>query len=154
METAMETRKSRYVVLFFASALFFAMQLSPWLLGQTTTTPPSKGSPMYDTATETTVSGTVEAVNQVTGRRGWNGTHVQLKTAEGSSMDVHVGPSWFLSKNKFSLAQGDQIQVTGSKVRFNDADALLARTIKKGDSELTLRNAQGFPAWSRSRWRN
>lgn len=135
--------------LLIASAIFIAMQISPLLAAQTPPGPPP-GAPMYDTATETSVSGTVEAVNEVTGRRGWSGTHVQLKTAEGI-LDVHVGPSWFLTKKKFALAKGDQIEVTGSKIRYNDADALLARTIKKGDVELTLRNAQGIPAWSRGR---
>ena len=145
----MKIRKMRHHILLFALAVFFAMQLSSLLLAQAPGGPPM-GSPMYNTATEATVSGTVEAVNQVTGRRGWNGTHLQLKTAEGS-LDVHVGPSWFLTNKKFQLAKGDQIEVTGSKIRFNDTDALLARTIKKGDSELTLRNAQGIPAWSRGR---
>ncbi|MBW4043685.1 hypothetical protein [Acidipila rosea] len=135
---------------FYALSILLAMViLAPAMyVGAQTTDTPTRRSLMYNTATETTVSGTIEAVNQVTGRRGWNGTHLQLKTAEGV-MDVHVGPSWFLTQKKFELAKGDQVEITGSKVKFNDADALIARTIKKGESELTLRNAQGIPAWSR-----
>ncbi|MHB1020897.1 MAG: hypothetical protein ACYC46_08710 [Acidobacteriaceae bacterium] len=145
----MKIWKIRPHVLLLAATAFIAMQFSPLLVAQAPPGPP-KGSPMYDTATETTVTGAVEAVHQVAGRRGWSGTHLQLKTAEGT-IDVHAGPSWFLTKKKFDLAKGDQIEVTGSKVQFNGADALLARTIKKGDTELTLRNAQGIPAWSRGR---
>lgn len=125
------------------------MPVMPQLLGQATSDT-TKRSPMYDTATETTVNGTVEAVNVITGRRGWGGTHLQLTTGDGM-LDVHVGPAWYLTKQGFAIAKGDQLTVTGSKIQYNNADALLARTIKKGDSEITLRNAQGIPAWSRGR---
>jgi hypothetical protein len=107
-----------------------------------------KGAPMYNPATETTVKGTIEAVNQMTGRQGWGGTHLQLK-AESETLDVHVGPSWFLSQNKITFAKGDQIEVTGSKVKFANGEALLAREITNGDRKLTLRNESGFPVWSR-----
>jgi hypothetical protein len=107
-----------------------------------------KGAPIYNPATEITVKGTVEAVNQVTGRGGWGGTHLQLKT-ESETLDVHVGPSWFLTQSKIVFAKGDQVEVTGSKVKFANGDALLAREITKGDQKLTLRNENGFPVWSR-----
>jgi len=107
-----------------------------------------KGAPLYNPATEITVTGTVEAENKITGRQGWGGTHLQLKT-ESETLDVHVGPSWFLSQNKVTFAKGDQIEVTGSKVKFANADALLAREITKGGQKLILRNENGFPVWSR-----
>ena len=108
----------------------------------------ARGVPMYNPATEVTLKGTVEAVNQMTGRRGWGGTHLQLKT-DSETLDVHVGPSWFLSQNKMSFAKGDAVEVTGSKVVFANGDSLLAREIKKGDQKLRLRNETGFPVWSR-----
>jgi DNA/RNA endonuclease YhcR with UshA esterase domain len=106
---------------------------------------------MYDTATETTVKGTVEEVKQVSGPRGGpGGTHLILKT-DKETLEVHLGPTTFLEKEKFTFAKGDQIEVTGSKVKIGAADALLAREVKKGDKTLTLRNAQGIPAWSSGR---
>jgi hypothetical protein len=104
-------------------------------------------APAYDTATEVTLKGSVEAVNQITGPQSWGGTHLSLKT-EKEAIDVHVGPSWFLAQNKMSFAKGDQVEVTGSRVKFGDKDALIAREVKKGGATLTLRNAQGIPAWS------
>jgi hypothetical protein len=98
--------------------------------------------------TEITVKVIVEAVKQVTARQGWGGTHLQLKT-ESETLDVHVGPSWSLSQKKMSFAKGDQIEVTGSKVKFDNADALLAREITKGEQKLALRDKNGFPVWSR-----
>jgi hypothetical protein len=108
--------------------------------------------PKYDPASEVTVQGTVEEVTEHTGPMGWTGTHLALKT-EKETLEVHLGPSAFLAEKEFAFAMGDPVEVTGSKVKLEGADVLLARTIKKGDKTLTLRNAAGIPMWSRSRWR-
>jgi len=76
------------------------------------------------------VKGLVEDVTQQSGRRGWSGIHLSLKT-ETETLDVHVGPSWFISQNQFSFAKGGQIEITGSKVNLGAGAALLAREIKK-----------------------
>ncbi len=93
------------------------------------------------------MKGSVEEVQQLKGPRGWAGSHLSLKTDTGT-IDVHAGPSWFLTQNKIAFAKGDQIQVTGSKVKFGASDALIAREIMKDGKTITLRNAQGIPAWS------
>jgi hypothetical protein len=82
------------------------------------------------------------------GHRGHMGLHLTLKT-DSESYTVLVGPAQFVKDKGFTFAKGDQIEVTGSKVKFGDGDALIAREIKKGDKILTLRNAQGIPDWSR-----
>lgn len=106
-----------------------------------------RAAPMYNTATEVTLKGSVEAVNQVQGPRGWGGTHLSLKT-DKETIDVHVGPSWFLTQNKMSFAKGDRVEVTGSRVKFGDQDALIARQIRRGGETFILRDKLGFPAWS------
>jgi DNA/RNA endonuclease YhcR with UshA esterase domain len=108
--------------------------------------------PKYNSSTEVTVKGTVGEVKEVTGPMGWAGTHLMLKT-QNETQDVHLGPASFLAEKKFKFTKGDQIEVTGSKIKYEGADALLAREVKKGDETLTLRNAQGIPQWSRSRRR-
>lgn len=102
---------------------------------------------LYDPNTETTVKGTVEKVTEIPGRRGWNGTHLSLQT-DNQTYDVHVGPSDYVAKNGFMFSTGNQIEVTGSKVKINCADAIIAREIKKEDKVLTLRDGQGIPKWS------
>ena len=136
-------------VLLSSVALLFLIQAVPLLRSQY---PSNSGrtSLMYDSTTETTVSGIVEEVQNVSGTRGWHGIHLQLKTAD-EVLDAHIGPSWFLAQKKFEISKGDQVEVTGSKLRLDNVDTLIARTIKKGDSQLTLRNEQGIPAWSRGR---
>ena len=106
---------------------------------------------MYNPATETTIQGTVEEVKQIPGPRGGpGGTHLTVKT-DRETLDVHLGPTTFLEKQNFTFAKGDQIEVMGSKVKIEGADALIAREVKKGGKTLTLRNAQGVPAWSGGR---
>jgi hypothetical protein len=111
-----------------------------------------RGTPKYDKATEVKVKGTVEEVKEYPSPMGWNGTHAMLK-AEGQTLDVHLGPSDFLKEKGFVLEAGDGIEVTGSRVKYESNDTLLAREVKKADMTLTLRNAQGIPVWSRSRRR-
>ncbi len=108
----------------------------------------SQGQPRtYDPATEGTWTGVVEAVNVVPGSGRGGGLHLTLKTA-AERLDVHVGPTWFVSSKGVTFAKGDNVTVTGSKVTVSGAPAVIAREIKKGDTTLTLRNASGIPAWS------
>jgi DNA/RNA endonuclease YhcR with UshA esterase domain len=111
---------------------------------------PNAAGPMYNVATEVTLKGSVESVQQMAGPQGWGGTHLSIKT-DNETADVHLGPSWFLAQKKVSFAKGDQIEVTGSRVKFQGQDAIIAREIKKGNETITLRNARGIPMWSRGR---
>jgi len=111
------------------------------------------GARHYDPSTVVTLKGTVQDLQSNAmaqghnGRMGGMGTHLVLKT-DKESMTVLVGPSSFLTEKNFSLANGDKIEVTGSKVKYGGSDAIIAREIKKGDAVLTLRNEQGVPQWS------
>ena len=111
-----------------------------------------QGMPRYDTATEVTLRGTITTVETHMGKMGWNGTHLVV-SFDAETLTVHVGPSKYLEQQGFSFVSGEQIQVTGSRIKSEGSDFLIAREIKKGDHVLTLRNAQGIPAWSRNRWR-
>lgn len=110
------------------------------------------GMPRYDTTTEVTLRGTIAEVESHKGRMGWAGTHLVVNF-ETERLSVHLGPSNYLVQQGFSFAAGEQIEVTGSRIKLEGSDVLIAREIKKGDKVLTLRNAQGIPAWSRNRWR-
>lgn len=144
----MKTRKLWGIVLF---AALFALSGSVVAFGQQGTGQGRQGQRYYNPATEVTVKGTVEQVRQVTGRKSWwTGTHLTLKTAK-ETLDVHLGPSWYLAEKKFAVAKGDQIEVTGSKIKYEGADAIIAREVTKGKQVLVLRNAQGVPEWSKGR---
>jgi hypothetical protein len=104
----------------------------------------------YNPATEVRETGTVEDVREVTGYRGWPGTHILLKT-DKEDLDVHLGPTAFVTQSGFTFAKGDRIEVLGSRVKVGATDALLAREIKKDGKTLVLRDANGIPKWSRGR---
>jgi len=108
-----------------------------------------RGARNYNPATETTVTGTVENVTQLTGQRGSAGTHLTLKTEQGE-YDVHLGPASYLSAQQFTFAKGDKLEVVGSKTKVGGKDALIARQVTKDGKTLTLRDEQGFPKWSRA----
>ncbi len=117
----------------------------------------SMADPFYNTASEVTVSGTVDDVQQMTGKgsagqtwtcpRGWTGTHLMLRTDVGI-LPVHVGPSAYLAAKNFTIAKGDKLTILGSKVQYQRSDVLVAKRIAKGNEVLTLRNSAGFPMWT------
>lgn len=111
------------------------------------------GRLMYNPSTETTVSGTVEQVRTMHYGGGWGGTHLDLKTEQGM-FDVHLGPSAYIASTGFKFAKGDQIEVTGSKVKFEGHDAIIAREVKAGGKTLTLRDVHGIPEWGGRGWRS
>ncbi|KJU81873.1 conserved hypothetical protein, secreted [Candidatus Magnetobacterium bavaricum] len=105
---------------------------------------------MYDPQTVTTIAGVVEAVEQFTPRKGMSyGIHLRVKTQEGS-ISVHVGPSGYVEKQDVKIQVGDNIEVKGSKVTFNNEPAIIAAEIKKGDATLSLRDDNGIPKWAGS----
>ncbi len=105
--------------------------------------PRGRGPRLYDPKTLTTVSGEVAAV-ETWGRRG---VGVELQTAEGT-LSVHVGPSWFLEEHGLQIAQGDKLEITGSKVAFRGKPGLVAQVVKKGELAVALRDIQGVPVWA------
>lgn len=107
-----------------------------------------QGGGNYNSATEMTLTGTIESVKTMPSQgRGGGGLHLILAVSSGS-IDVHVGPASFVASKHVTFAKGDALIVVGSKVTIDGQDALIAREIKKGDQVLTLRDAKGFPLWS------
>ena len=104
---------------------------------------------VYDPATETTVSGRVEAVRTVEHRRG-AGLHVELSTG-GGPLVVHLGPKAFVEGAGVSLAPGDSVEVTGSRVGEGEGAFLVARSVTEGGVAVALRDELGRPLWAGGR---
>lgn len=116
---------------------------------------PGRGPPpdrLYDVATVTSVSGTVASEQRQDRGRGHRGVHLSLDTPAGA-LDVHLGPDFFVDGQPLKLAVGDQVTVTGSKVTFEGAPALVARSVSRGAETLVLRDEAGRPRWSGPRGR-
>ncbi len=103
---------------------------------------------MFDPATVETVSGTVESVDKVTPMKGMHsGIHLTLKTDKGT-IDVHLGPEWYIERLDTKILKGDEVEVKGSRVTIGGKPAIIASEVKKGDSVLLLRDNNGVPAWA------
>jgi hypothetical protein len=110
--------------------------------------PTSAGVPLYDPDTVTTVRGAVVSVSVVPARgRRSGGTHLQMET-EGRTLDVHLGPTWFLEAQGFAVTKGDTVEVTGSLLDLDGTTVLVARDVRNDGRALRLRDEQGVPTWA------
>jgi len=123
----------------FAIALFVLLSLT-FASAQSGTT-----TPKYNKATETKIKGVIDDIKIIPGAN--EGVHLMVKTAAETIL-VHVGPEKFLAAIEVSFAKGDEVEVTGSKVKDADGtDEILAREIVKGDNVIVLRDDKGVPVW-------
>lgn len=105
-------------------------------------------SRMYNPKTVETLSGEVASVEKFApGRKMSYGVHFTLKT-EKETIPVHLGPSWYMEKQAVTIAQGDKVEVTGSRITYQGQPTIIAQEVKKGGQVLKLRDAAGVPAWA------
>jgi len=104
--------------------------------------------PKYDPATEAVFKGTVvEVKDRQCPVSGGLGSHVILKLADGSTIEVHLAPTKFVKTYELVFAVGDQLEVTGSKVKFEGVDTIFAREVKRGNDDFVFRDKDGKPVW-------
>ncbi len=103
--------------------------------------------PKYDVAKEVTIKGTVEEVKQVPNPKGAMGIHLMVKSGS-DVLEVRLCPNSFLKEIDIAFNKGDELKVTGSKVRVGEKDVILAREIERGNNTIVLRDKQGVPVWT------
>lgn len=97
----------------------------------------------YDAARETILQGTV--VNYTEDSPGPPiGAHVTVQTANGTAVDVHLGPASYLRGNHFSLAAGESVRLVGVSVLTKGGNVFLARMAQHGTQAITVRSPNGF----------
>ena len=104
------------------------------------------GSPKYDAQTETKMRGTVDDVRLPPSAK--EIVYLLLKADTGATVEVYVCPKSFLDDMGVAFAKGDQIDLSGSKVKQGDTDLILAREIVKKTDTLVLRDDKGKPVWN------
>jgi hypothetical protein len=103
-------------------------------------------APKYDVASEVTVKGTIDEVRDMpVGKE--NHIHVMLKTVS-ETIEVRMCPTVFLKDFEVTFEKGQQIEVTGSRVKIDDQNVILAREVVNGNSTVILRDKQGAPVWT------
>ncbi len=103
---------------------------------------------MYDPKTVETIMGTVEKVDKITPAKGMSyGVHITVKTDQ-ETIDVHLGPGWYIENQDIKIMPGDKIELKGSRITFQGKPVIIAAEIKKGDEVLQLRDENGYPSWA------
>ncbi len=103
---------------------------------------PPKGSaaPLkYDLQTETKANGVVDDVKVLS--FGTRKDFIQLILKDGSGTIVlYMCPKPFEDEIGVTFAKGDQISFTGSRVKQEESEVILARDVAKGEMTFTFRD--------------
>jgi len=102
--------------------------------------------PKYDAATETKLKGVVEELKFDTPAGGKPVAYLVVKSGD-TKTQVFLCPKSFLDDVGATFSPGDDVQITGSKVQQAGAEVILAREVVKSGDTITLRFADGKPAW-------
>src|SRR5947207_9065507 len=143
-ESGLSSRSRKFVLLLVLLAVVFG---APALAQKNRTAPASP--PKYDLKTEAKFKGTVADLQLPPKGSEKEIAHLVLKNG-ADAVDVYLCPQAFLADMGFSFSKGDEIALTGSKVKQGEADLILAREVVKGNDTLVLRDEKGSPVWS---WR-
>ena len=106
----------------------------------------AQAPPKYDPATETKLKGVVEELKFVPATGGKPVAYLVVKSGQ-DTVQVFLCPKSFLDDMGASFKAADAVEVTGSKVKQDNGEMILAREVVKGDDTLTLRFKDGKPAW-------
>ena len=141
-------RSSKPVPSIFQKKIFIpfatlALAWSALLSGET-------GPPKYDLHTEAKMKGTVDEVKLPAKGNDREVVHLLMKNGE-EVVDLYFCPKAFMDDMGVSFSKGDELAVTGSKVKYGGADLVLAREVVKGTETLVLRDEKGDPVWN---WRH
>jgi|ERR1700733_1885296 len=107
----------------------------------------AEAPPKYDLQTETKMKGTVEEVKLPAKGSEKEVVHLLLKNGDGV-VDLYFCPKSFMDDMGVSFSKGDELAFTGSKVKYDGVDLILAREVLKGSDTLVLRDEKGNPVWS------
>jgi hypothetical protein len=131
--------------------LFFAAFLaSLCLLPATAQKSQQPSPPKYDLHTETKMKATVEEV-KLPPKGSEKEVAYLLVKIETDSVDVYLCPKSFFDDMGMSFSKGDEVALTGSKVKHGEADLVLAREVVRGNDTFVLRDEKGNPVWASQR---
>ena len=123
-------------------ALLSLISLLPPALAQTAER--ATGPFSYDASNEVTLNATVVSLLTTPSPGMIMGSHLLLATPSGP-VDASLGRFGLLGKGTFSVAPGQQVEVTGVMNTVKDKQVFLVRSVKVGGQAYTIRNEHGFP---------
>jgi hypothetical protein len=106
--------------------------------------PQETNHPKYDLSTESKMKATVQEVRLPA--KGSEIAHLLVKIGT-DTFDVYLCPKAFLDDMGVNFSQGEEIVLTGSRIKQGEADLILPRDVVRGNDALVLRDAKGNPVW-------
>ena len=129
----------------FRVVLFLLLCVMPGLSQKTQAEDSSL--PKYDLHTETKTKGIVDEVNLLSVGTRKDFTELVIKNG-ADKVHIYMSPQPFQEEMGISFTKGDKIAVTGSKVKRDASDVILAREPVKGSETLLFRDDKGNPIWN------
>ena len=102
----------------------------------------------FNRAATVRVSGEVIQLERVTPLPGMSDGYLLLLKTRDETLQVDLGPAWYLERQDFSLEARDAVAVAGSRVRVGGRNVIMATSVVKRDKVLLLREVDGLPLWS------
>jgi hypothetical protein len=109
---------------------------------------PGRGHHWYDPTKAETIKGQVVQVTEFESRNGMHKAVGLTVNAGGKTVTVHLGPQFYLEKQQFKIADGDQVEITGVRTMRGDQEIFVAGQVKKGGQVLKLHDENGRPLWA------
>lgn len=105
--------------------------------------------PVPGTCVPGKITGKIKRVYTETLTEGmYPGMALTVETKERGEVPVHLGPVWFLERQEFELAPGQEVTIQGICTKSSTGkDELLAIELVQGDNLLRLRDSEGRPYW-------
>ena len=108
-------------------------------------------SGFYNPRTEITFTGIVKSKAKGTVPGYAEGLSILVKSGK-SVREVELGPTWFVGRQKASVALGQKVTVTGAPLLLDKRQrVVVARQIVRGKQVLALRDRSGMPFWDARR---
>ena len=104
------------------------------------------GLPKYDLQTETKTKGIVDEINLLPVGTRKDFTELIIKSGD-DKLHIYLCPKPFQEEMGITFTKGEEIAVTGSKVKQEMSDVILARQLVKGTDTLMFRDDKGNPVW-------
>ena len=105
--------------------------------------------PKYDLQTETKTKGVIEEINVMTMGTRKDFTELIVKVGD-NKIHIYLCPEPYEKEMGINFSKGDQISVTGSKVKQEESEVILAREVERAGDRLLFRDDKGNPVWD---WR-
>lgn len=95
-----------------------------------------------------TLHGTVKSMDHSAPLHGGAGGTITVAENDGTIRTVHLGPTHYVESQKNSVKVGDEVDITGVRINYQNQGVIVAKTVKGPQGECRFRDDQGNPLWT------